>query len=175
MYIHIHVLLKNWLTIADDLSIYLLFPSVTSSRSNDGTLKISNQPVVGLITVIQARLKLLFIIAPPSCCCLIDLLYVPTRSTFNKPQGFSSETLLSDRRPYMVFLFSNCSHILHELAYRSACVKRNFQYHNSRSLIPLGRLIYKRDQSSTSMCRFFSVYIFLSYHIKLTQSRVLLQ
>ena len=36
-YLHIRAFLNNWLTLADDLSMYSSLPAVTSSRSNVGT------------------------------------------------------------------------------------------------------------------------------------------
>ena len=80
-YMHKHVLLNRWLTLVDNLSMYPSLPDVTPSRSNVGILKISNQPVAGSVIVIQVRQTLFQMIAPPGCCCLIDLLYGPIRST----------------------------------------------------------------------------------------------
>ena len=80
-YLHIHVLIKNYPTLADDLSMYSSLPSVTSSRLYVGISTILNYPVEGLIVVIQARLTFFKMIAPPGLCCIIDLLYGPISST----------------------------------------------------------------------------------------------
>ena len=50
-YLYKNVLLNIWITLADNLSTYSLFPLATSSRSNQGTLTILNQPVAGPIIV----------------------------------------------------------------------------------------------------------------------------
>ena len=96
-YLLIHVLLNNWLTMADDLLIYSPLPPVTSSWSYVSTLMISTPPVAGSIIVMQVRLTVLLIIAPPGWCCLIDLLYGPIRSTCTVSHGFTSEMLLGGR------------------------------------------------------------------------------
>ena len=74
-YMHRHVLLNNWLTLADDLSVYSLLPVIFSSRSYVGISTISNQPVARSIIVLQVILTLFLMIAPPVCCCIINLLY----------------------------------------------------------------------------------------------------
>ena len=56
-YLHSHVLLNNWLTLADDLYMYSWLPAVTSSRSNVGISKVSNQPVAWSIIATQFKLK----------------------------------------------------------------------------------------------------------------------
>ena len=89
-YLHSHVLLNIWITLADYLSMYSSLPAVASSRSNIGISTTSNQPVTGSIIVIQVRLSSFCMIAPPGFCCLVDLLYVPIRSTFTKSHGCSS-------------------------------------------------------------------------------------
>ena len=48
-YLHSHVLLKTWITLADDLSTHSSLSSATSSRSNVGIPMISSQPVAGSI------------------------------------------------------------------------------------------------------------------------------
>ena len=74
-YLHSHVLLNKWLTLADYLYIYLLLPVITSLRSYVGISMISNQPVEGLKIVLQFRPTLFLMIALPVCCCHIDFLY----------------------------------------------------------------------------------------------------
>ena len=64
-YLHSHVLLNSWIDLADDLSIYSSLPDATSPRSNVDILNISNQPVAGSIIVMQVRLALFQMIAPP--------------------------------------------------------------------------------------------------------------
>ena len=98
-YVHSHVLLNSWLTLADDLYIYLSLPSAISSRSDIGILTILNQPVVGSIIFMQVRLVLLRMTFPPGCCCLIDFLYGPIKSTCTEFRGFSSEIFLDGRFP----------------------------------------------------------------------------
>ena len=96
-YLLSHVLLNNCIDLSDDLSIYSLLPPVTSSRSYFGTLTISNQPVVGLIIIIQLILALFLIIAPHVCCYLVDLLYGPIRYKCIMSHGFSYLMLLDGR------------------------------------------------------------------------------
>ena len=83
--------------------MYSSWRPVTSSRSNVGTLEISNQPVSGSIIVIQVRLKLFLMIAPPGYCCLIVFLYEPTRSTCKESHSFCSAMFLGGRCPLRVF------------------------------------------------------------------------
>ena len=98
-YLISHVLLKNWLTTADELSIYSSLPSVTLLISYVFTLTISNQPIVGSIIVIQVRLTLFLIIATTVCCFLIELLQLPIRSTCTVSHVFI----------YVMFLGGRCS------------------------------------------------------------------
>ena len=74
-YLHIHVLLNRWITLADDLYIYSSLTVVSSSRLKVSISKITNQPVAGSIIVLQVRPTLFIMIAPPVCCCLIELIY----------------------------------------------------------------------------------------------------
>ena len=74
-YLHIHVLLNSWITLVDDLSMYLSLPVVTSSSSYIGISKISNHPVAGSIIFLQVRPTLFLIMVPPVFCYLIELLY----------------------------------------------------------------------------------------------------
>ena len=48
---------------------------VSKSRSYVGISTIPNQPLAGLIMVLQVRPTLYLMIVPPIYCCLIDLLY----------------------------------------------------------------------------------------------------
>ena len=75
-YLHSYVSLNNWITLLDDLSMYLSLAPVTSLRSYVGISTISNQPVLELIVFMQARLKLFLIIASPGSCCIIEFLYM---------------------------------------------------------------------------------------------------
>ena len=52
------MLLKNWLTLSDNLSMYLSLLPITSLRSYVGILNIFNQVVAGSIIIMQARIKL---------------------------------------------------------------------------------------------------------------------
>ena len=74
-YLHRHVLLNNCLTLADDLFMYSSLLVVSKSRSYVGISTIPNQPLAGLIMVLQVRPTLYLMIVPPIYCCLIDLLY----------------------------------------------------------------------------------------------------
>ena len=93
-----HILFNNWLTLVDDLSIYSPLLYVASLKSNVGTLMISNQPVAGSIIVMQVILALFLMISPPLFCCLISLLYLPSRPTCIVSHGFSSVMFLGGRR-----------------------------------------------------------------------------
>ena len=97
--LHIHELFKNWLTLEDGLSMYSSLPAVTSLMLNVSISMISNQLVEGLIIFMEFRLTLFQIIAPPGCCCLIDLLYGPINSTCTESHSFSSATFLGGRCP----------------------------------------------------------------------------
>ena len=72
-YLHRNVLSNNWLTTEYYLSMYSSFIPVTSSRLNVGTSTILNQPIVESIFFMQARLKLLLMMAPHSCCFLMNI------------------------------------------------------------------------------------------------------
>ena len=98
-YLLSYVLLNNWLTLANDLSIYSELPHVISSRSNVSTLTILNQHVSALIIVMKLRLTILLMIAPPGWCCIIDLLYGIIRPTCKVSHSFSSVMFLDGRRP----------------------------------------------------------------------------
>ena len=98
-YLHIHVLLNSWLTLADYLYMYSSLPIVTSLRSNVGISKISNQPVAGSIIGMQVRLAFLQIIAPPGFYFLVYLLYRPIRSTCTDSHFFNSAIFLGGRCP----------------------------------------------------------------------------
>ena len=74
-YLHNHVLLNNWITLSDGLSVYSLLLAVYSPRSYVGISTILNQHMAGSIIVLLDRSTLFLIIVPPVCCCLIDFLY----------------------------------------------------------------------------------------------------
>ena len=92
----------NMHTLTYNLSIYLSLPTVTASRSNVGTQNISNQLVAGLIIIMKLRLAPLIMVAPPGCCCIIDLLYGPIMSSCTL---FSFLVFLGGRRQWRVFIF----------------------------------------------------------------------
>ena len=96
-YLHSHVLLIISITQEDDLSMYSSLPAVTSSWSNVGILKISNQPMVRSIIFMQVRLALSWMAMLHGCCCLIDLIYLPIRYTCTESHGFSSAIFLGGR------------------------------------------------------------------------------
>ena len=98
-YLHSHVLLNSWITLADDLSMYSSLPSATPSRSNVGILNLSNHPVAGSIIFIQVGLEFLRFTVPPGCYCIIDFLYGLIRSTCTVYHGFSSTILLGGKCP----------------------------------------------------------------------------
>ena len=98
-YMNSHVLLNSWINMADDLSMYYSLPVVNSSRRNVGISITSNQPVAGSIIFMQVRLELLQMIAPPGCCCLIDLLYRTIRYTCTKSHDYISAIFLGGRCP----------------------------------------------------------------------------
>ena len=98
-YLMSYLLLNNWLTLAYGLSMYSLLPPVTSLSSYFGNLMILNQPIAGLIIIIQVILTVFLIILPTKLCFLIDLLYGPIRSTFTESHGFSSAMFLGGRFP----------------------------------------------------------------------------
>ena len=137
-------LINNWITLVDYLSMYSSFIHITSSILNVKILTISNQPVSGFTVVIQMRLTYFLIISPPGWCCLIELIYGPIKTIYIISHGFRSAMILGGRCLWRVFLLLNCWYILHDLAYRSACVKRPFRYHTYRvlfaSLLPPGLL-----------------------------------
>ena len=92
-YLNSHVLL----TLADDLSMNSLLPDVTSSRLNFRILTILNQTVAGSIIIVQVIISLFRMIVLSGCCCIIDLLYEPIRSTCTEYNGFSSEIFLGGK------------------------------------------------------------------------------
>ena len=51
VYLHSHVFIKIWLTLADDLSTYSSIPSAIYLRSNIGIYEILEQPVSGSIII----------------------------------------------------------------------------------------------------------------------------
>ena len=89
----------------DYSSMYSSLPAATSQRLNIGISTILNQPVAKPIIVMQVRLTLFLIIAPPSCCFLLYLLYGPIRSTFTESHGFISAIILGCRCQKKVFIF----------------------------------------------------------------------
>ena len=93
----IHVLLNNWLTAEDYLSMNSFSPAATLFKSKQGTLMISNQPVTGSSIIMQVMLHYFWIIDLPGCHCLIDLLYEPIRSMSTKFHSFSSAILFNGR------------------------------------------------------------------------------
>ena len=98
-YLHIHMFLKTWITLTYYLSMYYSLPSATSSRSNVGISTILNQTVARSVIFIQVRLSLFRMKFTPVCCCLIDFLYGPIRSTCTESHGFSSAIFLGGRCP----------------------------------------------------------------------------
>ena len=64
-YLHIHVLLKNLLTLTYYVSMYSSLPVVTTSMSYVVISTISNHPMVGSIITLQVIPTLFLMIAPP--------------------------------------------------------------------------------------------------------------
>ena len=98
-YLNSHVLLNDRLTLADELSTYSSLSKVTSLKSKVGTFSISKQTIADFTIVIWVILTLFLLIAPPSWCCLIGILYGPIRSTCIVSHVFSYTMFLVGRSP----------------------------------------------------------------------------
>ena len=94
-----NVFFNTWIALADNLSMYSIFPLDTSLKSKQGNLIISNQPVVGSTIFRQARLTPFLMIVPPGCCCLIDLEYGPIRSICIEYHSFDAAIIMGGSYP----------------------------------------------------------------------------
>ena len=126
-YMHIHLWLNIWITLAEDLSMYSVLPFSTSSSSKQESLKILNHTIYGSRIFMQARITPFLMIEPPWLCCIIDLEYVHISPICTKFHGFITGMLLGESCPQRVSLFFNCWLLFHTLMDSYDLVKSRFR------------------------------------------------
>ena len=93
-YLHSHVWLNIYNTIAYYLSMYYVLSLGTSSSLKHGDSTILKHPLAGSSIIMKISLTFLWVIASPAWCCHIDLECGPIRSICTDSHGFNSKIIL---------------------------------------------------------------------------------